>query len=71
METVQCVETVQQRVHAMAEELMAGHPGCPAAGLVLVSWRPVFLRTLYGTGVIQVPTFRCAGVVGRGVYNPA
>lgn len=54
------VETIQERVHRMARCLMAAHPGCPArGGTQPISWRPVLLRVIHGTGLIYVPLFRC------------
>lgn len=49
---------LQQRV----QEYVAGgalHPGC-SGRVEVASWRPIFLRTLLGTGVLSIPTCRCA-----------
>lgn len=55
----QRLATVQQRIDEAAAS--AAHFACGARGqLAVKSQRPVFLVTLYGIGIVQVPTLRCA-----------
>lgn len=55
----QRLATVQHRIDEAAAS--AAHLACGECGqLAVKSRRPIFLVTLYGVGIVQVPTLRCA-----------
>lgn len=55
----QQLAAVQQKVVAYSGHPI--HPACPGAAraVSVISWRPVMLRCMAGTGAIEIPTFRC------------
>lgn len=54
------LDAVQQRVNKASQVLMGTgtHPDCTSGHATITSWRSVFVRTLYGGGAVQIPTFR-------------
>lgn len=52
--------TLQQHVVTYSRNPI--HPGCahPPGSISISKWRPVLIRSIAGSGLIEIPIFRCA-----------